>query len=154
MMIADIQQVTISALEAEPNFKDLLAEYAAESAIDGLPPPSAKMEMYKALEKSGALVTWGAYVGGKLVGFITALSTVNPHYGVKITVSESFFVSKEYRKTGAGIKLRRIAEAHTDAIGSVGLLITAPFGSNLAAALPHEGYRETNRVFFRKSKNA
>lgn len=129
---------------------DLLAEYAEESAISGMPTPTAKLEAYAILEKGGALKTFGAYLEDKLVGFITVLSMVLPHYSVCTSVVESFFVTKNHRKTGAGTKLRYAAEAHTEAIGSAGLLISAPLEGILAKVLPGAGYVETNRVFFKK----
>jgi GNAT superfamily N-acetyltransferase len=76
------------------------------------------------------------------------LKPVIPHYGVAIAVTESFFVGKEYRKSGAGLKLLRAAEAHAE--GAPGLLVSAPVGGTLAEVLPHLGYRETNRVFFKE----
>jgi GNAT superfamily N-acetyltransferase len=72
-----------------------------------------------------------------------------PHYSVRIAVGESFFVSAEHRKTGAGLKLLKAAEDYAKEINSSGLLISAPLGGNLAEILPHVGYVETNRVFFK-----
>lgn len=144
---------SIMDLQAEPNFKDLLEEYAAESAIEGLPHPAAKIEMYKALGDSNALRIWGAFFGEELIGFINVLAPVIPHYSIRIAVSESFFVASSRRETGAGLKLLHLAEAYTAEIGSPGLLISAPVGSILAEVLPRVGYIETNRVFFRKTKH-
>lgn len=152
-MTLEIKKCTVSEIEDSPNFKALIDEYAVESAIDGLPPPAVRMELYRQLSKAGVLCVWGAFLGIELIGFITVLATVIPHYGVSVVVSESYFVTKKHRDTGAGIKLRHAAEAHTAAIGSPGLLISAPLGSNLAEVLPHSGYTETNRVFFRKTRN-
>jgi GNAT superfamily N-acetyltransferase len=135
------------------NSTELLDEYASESAIDGLPLPSAKVEMYLHMESVGALHTIGAFLNDELVGYITLLSPVLPHYSVLVTVAESFFVAKKYRKTGAGLKLLHAAEKYAKELGSPGLLVSAPFGSDLAEVLPRVSYVETNRVFFRNFNN-
>lgn len=153
-----IKPVTIAELEAAPNIYALLDEYAAESAIEGLPHPSAKAETYKNLEASGwlkAFAAWKHYndeEDDELVGFITVLSPVMPHYDQLIATVESFFVAHAHRSSGAGIKLKRTAEDHAQAIGSPGLLICAPNnGGSLATLLSlSSDYTETNRVFFKR----
>jgi GNAT superfamily N-acetyltransferase len=131
-------------------FAAFAAEYGREAAIDGLPPPAARLAHYLPLEKAGALHTIRATVDGRLAGVITVLAPVNPHYGVPLAVSESFFVPKARRKTGAGLKLLRAAEDTARALGAPGLLVGAPVAGDLAQVLPRVGYRETNRVFFKK----
>ena len=84
-----------------------------------------------------------------LVGFVTVLVSVFPHVGVLMASTESLFVAKEYRKTGAGLKLIRSAESCAKEGGAPCLFISSPFGGNLAEVLPQVGYTETNRVFFR-----
>ena len=96
-----IRKIQISDLEKAPNIQALLNEYASESSISGLPHPKAKVEPYKMLESAGALDVYGAYVHEELVGFITVLVSILPHYGEKVAVTESFFVAKKHRKSGA-----------------------------------------------------
>ncbi len=148
-----IRKTTILELETLPNIQALLSEYASESAIKGLPSPVAKVDLYKTLEVSGALYTLGAFLDDLIIGYITILAPVLPHYSALVAVAESFFVAKEYRKTGAGLKLLREAESYAKEIGSPGLLVSAPFGGDLAEVLPNVGYTETNRVFFRNFGN-
>lgn len=136
-------------MESSPNIAEMLEEYAAESSIEGMPSPTAKVEMYKHLESTGDIHIIGAFLGEMLIGLITVLSPVLPHYSVRVAVAESFFVSKIHRYTGAGLKLLKEAEEYSKNIGSRGLLVSAPFGGDLAEVLPHVGYAETNRVFFR-----
>ena len=132
---------------------DLLLEYAAESAIKGLPPPSARLATYLTLEKIGSLVTFGAFVNENLLGFITVLSPVLPHYSVPVSVSESFFVAKAHRGTGAGLRLLHTAEKYVENAKSLGLLVSAPVEGSLIEVLPRVGYTEVSRVFFRGVKN-
>jgi GNAT superfamily N-acetyltransferase len=145
-----IRKTTMTEIFDAPNITELMEEYAAESSIHGLPHPKAKIDLYKQLETVGILYAIGAFFEDTLVGFILIVSPIVPHYSAKISTTESFFVAKEYRKTGAGIKLRQAAESHAREIGSVGLLISAPLGSNLAEMLScMKDYKETNRVFFK-----
>lgn len=132
----------------------LLKEYATELVVDGAPAFSAKTEIYHTLEASGLFHTIGAFLGDKLVGFVTVLVSVAPHVGVLMAVTESLFVAKAHRKTGAGLKLIRQAEACAIEKGAPCLLISAPFGGVLAEVLPRIGYVETNRIFFRDLAHA
>ena len=152
-MAVVIKKCTVAELEGAPNFADLLAEYAGELVVEGAPKFSAKMEMYYMLEKSSALQVIAAYVDDTVVGFVTVLLSVFPHCGVLMSATESLFVAKEHRKTGAGLKLIKTAENYARQKGAPCLFISAPFGGNLAEVLPHIGYVETNRVFFRNLAN-
>ncbi len=126
----------------------LLAEYAKESALEGMPPPLADKDTYFKLEDVGALHTFGAFLDGELIGFVTVLSTTLPHYSVRSAVAESIFVTEKHRKTGAGIRLIAAAKQRTRSISAPGLLIVAPIGSVLAEVLERTDCVETNRVFF------
>lgn len=149
-----IRQCSVDDMVADPNFSGILDEYADELAIEGLPHPSAKIEMYKQLESIGKLHPIAAFLDGKIIGFINVLMVMNPHYGVDIAVSESFFVAKEHRKSGAGMKLRSAAEVLARQIGSPGIFISAPSKGPLAQVLPCVGYKETSRTFFREFAHA
>lgn len=149
-----IKQCPVEELEAAANFPKLLDEYAIESAIDGLPGPSKKLDQYKLLQASGALFPLAAYLDDNLIGFAAVLMPVLPHYGVLIAVTESLFVGAEFRGTGAGLRLIREAERIALEGGSPGLLISAGVTSTLIEILPRIGYVETNRVFFRKNPDA
>lgn len=154
MSTIEIRPGSVTEIAAAANFAELAAEYAAESAIEGLPPPAAKLANYLPLERAGALHTLIAESEGRLIGLITVLAPVLPHYGVAVAVSESFFVLRAHRQTGAGLKLLRAAEDKARELGSPGLLVCAPFEGDLFKVLPRVGYRETNRVFFRKVTDA
>lgn len=144
-----IRNCTIAEIESAPNIAQILEEYAAESAIKGMPHPLAKVDTYKYLESTKSIYVIGAFFNDVFIGYIIALSPILPHYSVKVAVSESFFVLKEFRNTGAGLKLLREAEKQTSEVGACGILVSAPLGGDLAEVLPHIGYIETNRVFFR-----
>jgi GNAT superfamily N-acetyltransferase len=153
-MSVAVRRCGIAEIECNANFPALASEYAAEAAIHGLPPPDEKIASYRLIEASGYFQGYGAFLGDLLIGFIAVLTPIIPHYGIAVTVTESFFVGAAFRKTGAGLKLLRAAERHARDAGSPGLLISAPSTGRLARVLPRLGYRETNRVFFREIVHA
>lgn len=145
-----VRKCTVSEVENSPNYDELLTEYATEMVVEGAPPFKAKIEMYRQLESLGSLHTFGAYVEDKLVGLITVLISIFPHVSVVMGFSESFFVFKEYRKTGAGTLLRRTAEKHAKSGGAYGLFIAAPVGGPLEDVLEKiDEYTATSKIFFR-----
>lgn len=145
-----VANCTVAALVGMPAFPALIEEYGQESAIEGLPPPSARLDIYAALEERGMLHCLWAVEDRELAGFITIVAPTNPHYGKPIAVSESFFVAKRWRPSLAGLKLLVAAEDKARELGVPGLLVTAPMGSRLADLLPKMGFRETNRAFFKR----
>lgn len=145
-----IRETTFSDIFAAPHIRDIISEYASESAIAGLPHSFGKVDMYKKLEDTGAICPIGAFLNELLVGFIIVLASDWGHYSERITIVESFFVMKEHRKTGAGLKLEQAARELAKEQKSCGILLNAPIGSSLAEVLPKIGYSETNRVFFRR----
>ena len=146
----EVRRIAFDEIEAFPNFAGMVERYADESAIPGMPRPNRQKEMYRQLEQAGLFHLVGAFVGGELVGFVSLLASVLPHYGVMVASTESIFVEPEHRKSGAGKMLMREAERLATSIGAVGLLVSAPSGGRLAAILPRSGYQESNRVFFRR----
>lgn len=146
-----VRKLTVAEIEREPNLAELLNGYAQESAIIGMPGYNAQIESYRSMEALHILHVFGSYSGQELTGFLCLLLTFIPHYGVKIATTESYYVSQEHRKSGAGLALLREAELCAAEYGAAGFFISAPIGGKLAQvmeAMP--AYRETNRVFFRK----
>lgn len=145
-----VSQCSVKDIVEADNIAALLDEYAEECAIAGLPHPKARIDLYYQLEASGVFYVAAAKLDDRLIGFITAIVPILPHYGVGVAVSESFFVAREARHTGAGMRLLDIAERHALSKGACGILVSAPFGGRLAEILPRKGYVEASRVFFRK----
>lgn len=147
---AIVRKCTVAEIETAPNIQALLTEYAAECATSGLPMPSAKFEMYRDMERVGALSVFGAFVDGLLVGLVTVLSHVSPQYSVLITCAESMFVVANARSTGAGLALIHAAENAAFLAGSPGLVVSAKSGSNLENILINLKYTEEGRSFFKR----
>ncbi len=148
-----LRQISVAEAFANPDFPALCREYAAESALAGLPDPQEKLFAYQALENSGsaAFRVYGAFLsptgglrppcppsphraepggvlGEALIGFMALLTPVLPHYGTAVSVAESLFVASAHRKTGAGMLLIRQAEKTAKELRSPGLLFSAPSG--------------------------
>lgn len=140
----------MAELQRAENFPALLAEYAEESAVKGMPPVSAKMATYDRLEITGALHVYIALEEEKLVGFLILLVPVMPHFGVAVTTGDSFFVAKEYRRTLAGLKLMIAAEHMAAKLKSPGVFLSAPYRGKLFELLPKCGFEEVGRTFFKK----
>jgi len=144
-----ITSCTVDEFAQARNLDVLFAAYQRESSIPGLGPCNVQLDKYRQLEAAGALHTFVAYRGPDLVGFLSMIVTVLPHYGALVATTESFFVAEDARAGGTGMKLLRRAEDHARGLGAVGLLVSAPHGGRLAKIMPRAGYQETNRVFFR-----
>ena len=152
-MNVTIKKCTVAELEDSDNFDALLREYESDLAIDGLPKPCAKIDMYRQLEALGKIHYFGAFINNLLVGIINVLMSENPHYGVCIAVTESYFVSKEHRKTGAGNLLRKEAELCAEKLGSPALFISA-HGNLILLLEGLKDYTESGRTFFKRFNHA
>lgn len=145
-----VRKCTLSEVVDAPNFPELAAEYAAESAMAGMPSPVAKIDIYRQLEAAGAFQAFGAFIDDQPIGFIGILYHIIPHYGVGVAISESYFVSREHRPIRAGGQLLVLAEEYAKEIKSPGLLITAPYGSPAALWLMMKSDYSTASVSFFK----
>lgn len=146
----EIKQCTVDEFFAHPGVRELIAEYAVESSIAGMPTPRPNEGQYRVLIEAGFAHALVAVEGDDMLGFLVLLVSLNPHYSAVIGVVESFFVASARRKSGAGLRLLREAEHLAQSRGAVGFLVSAPFGGRLAEVLEtHSAYQETNRVFFR-----
>lgn len=127
----------------------LIAEYADECAINGMPLPDPSPELYERLENTGLMQCFGVYDGAVLVGFATVITNIVPHYNKVTAITESIFVAKAYRKGGAGLRLIGAVTEYARQRKAVGLLISAPIKGQLSAVLERMHYRLTNEVYFK-----
>lgn len=149
MAPVEIRRCAFAEIEHAPGLAGLMAEYDAESAMPELAPHSPQFDTYHALEQLGTAHTIGAFQGNDLVGFIIVLVAVLPHFGRRVASTESFFVARSVRKSGAGLRLLREAEHLAQELGAVGFFVSAPIGSRLEAVMPKAGYREASTIYFR-----
>lgn len=150
----EVAKSSVAEVMGADAFPALAAEYEAEALIEGMPAPAAKFEAYQALEAAGLLHVFAATVDGGLVGFISLLVASLPRYGRPVAMSESFFVAREHRKTGAGLRLLKAAENEARSLGCPGLLVSAPYEGDLFKVLPRVGFSECSRIFFKRLADA
>jgi GNAT superfamily N-acetyltransferase len=147
-----MQQIEIHACSIKDilDRTDLPEEYAAEIQAEGLPCPAPDRDLYAALESSGAYHCIGAYLDGRIVGFVGVVINTFPHYGRKGACTESFFVSKSYRHTRAGKLLLQAAEVLATDQGAMCLMVSSTSGSALERVMSRTaGYRHSNTVYMR-----
>lgn len=144
----EIRPCMFDEIAQDPAYGALIAAYADESALAGLPRPQPRLDIYLDLERRGVLRIVGAWQDGALLGFISVLTSVLPHYGVPVATTESFYVARDKRGTAAGLRLLLEARRQAREAGGVGLLVSAPHGSTLAQVLNKMHCRQTNDIFF------
>lgn len=149
-----VQASTVAEIQASPEFDSLAVGYAAEGHIDGMPPANPDWEKYRMLESLGVLHVFSATEDGKLVGYLSLIVDKHPRYSAPLAMTESWFVDRAARKTGAGLRLEKAAREKAREMGSTVLLVSAPVGGDLAELLPHLGYRATNLTFFKELVDA
>lgn len=147
-----IRAITVTEAFDSPVFVALCDEYREESLrnpdmLGALP----DREGYERLVAAGVLHPIGVFVDDELIGVCAVLITPVLHFGGKLIAStETLFVAEAFRAGGAGMRLLHAAEEVAVENGASGLYVTAPVGGRLEKLLPHVGYVETNRVFFRR----
>lgn len=146
-----IRTITVDEAFDSPVFAALCDEYRAESLRNpDMMGAQPDREWYACMVNAGLLHMLGVFIDNQLVGLCNVLVTPAPHFSGKLTAStETIFVAEAHRAGGAGMKLLRAAEEVAVAAGAGGLYVAAPTGGRLERLLPHVGYHETNRVFFR-----
>lgn len=148
-----VRKVSIQDTWESINWPKMLAEYIEECVFEGLPPIVLNKELYKQLERMSVLHTFGAFEGPVLIGHINMMVTPSTHYNYLMASTESFFVLKEYRSTGVGLRLLRAAENFAKECKVGGLLVSSPKGQKLASVLERKkDYIETTRVFVKRFK--
>lgn len=149
----DVRPCTIAEVFGSPEFLPLIEEYAAECAVLDLPHPRAQMASYEQLEVMGNLTAFGAWLDGALIGFIGVMLPKLLHYDETVAVSQSFFVGAAHRRTGAGLRLLKLAEGFSKEKKTPGFLVSAPLFSDLSDLLPQVGYTPCSAIFFKSFKN-
>lgn len=147
--MSEVRRVSLSTLIDDPRFQALVDEYTVESSIKDMPPINWQRSMYQQMEAMGIFHLLAAYEGEELIGFMTMIVTVLPHYGVRTATAESVFVAEGHRKSGIGLKLIRDAEKWATEMGASGIFLSAPSQGKLSMIAPRIGYRQTNQVFFK-----
>ena len=145
-----IKRIDYQELNKTNGFDSVIEEYTAESAVKEMLPVQTNLDLYIKLSESGVMVTLGVFDDDVVVGYANFLLSPNLHYSKITGVTESFFVKKNYRHTGAGKTLLKEMENIAKEKGAVAFLVSAPTGSKLSHVMEKsKSYRETNKVFFK-----
>jgi len=139
----------VSEILDDERFEELIAEYAAESKADEAPQYDPDRELYVKIESLGVLQAIKATHNDEMVGFAVVVLSQAPHYRDIIATTESLFVEKKMRVTGAGLALIRAAEEVALHKGCNALFVSAPAGGQLEKLMPKLKYRESHKVFAR-----
>ena len=68
-------------------------------------------EKYIVLQQLGKLIAFGAFQEEVLVGYVALLLSESLHYkGTVVAISDTIFLTKEFRNSSAGIRLMKEAE--------------------------------------------
>ena len=132
------------------NEKELLNEYSISSKSSLMPTHIPDKDMYIELEKKGLLKSFAVYNENKMIGFITCIMTVMPHYSEMCATIESLFVSKEHRKFGTAKRLLGIAEQEAKDNECVAMFMSAPIGGRLELATKGLGFTPTHITYTKK----
>lgn len=126
-----IVRCSFPELETMTGIEQVRDEYAEESRIEGFPEPIPHLDSYRAMDNSGIITVFAALEGHLTVGFAIVLCSVLPHYSKAVAHLESFFVRKDYRKTGAGHALYAECRTRAQEIGAVAFMASAKVGSGM-----------------------
>lgn len=147
-----VRPISVAEAFDSPVFAALCDEYREESLRNpNMLGASPDRVGYERMVQAGVMQPLGVFTGDELVGFCTVIISPVLHFGGKVVAStETLFIAKAHRASRAGITLLRSAEWVALQVGACGLYVSAPSGGRLERLLPHIGYHETNRVFFRE----
>ena len=146
----EIRKIKIEEILYSPDGREMFLNYALDSKNSLTPDVNLDNDMYVKFEEVGALDCVGAYDGDKLVGFITGITSIIPHYSKPATTIESFYVVKQYRKGGTGKKLLEELTEFAKQRGSTNIFMTALIGSDLEKVAPYYGFTPTNIAYTKK----
>lgn len=138
-----IVPVSYAEILDAPNAQELIDGYAREGSLEELGTPSPQRELYKLLELSGGFQAFGVYRKNVLIGFASVIIYVLPHYGKKIAVTESIFISPGHY--GGGALLRHIKK-YARENGCGWFLYSAPTGSRFDRILARR-LRHSNNIY-------
>lgn len=143
----EIRPVSYAEILDAPNSTELLQAYAKDCVV---PDYNPQRQIYAALENSGALYCFGAYVRRTLIGFVSVVIGVMPHNGKRTATIESLFVLPSHRATGAANELMTTVERVSAVTGCVALVYTARAGSSLEVVLSRRpGCKASHTMFTR-----
>jgi len=133
----EIRKINFNTLFTDKNWPEIEKKYMEEGKPKHFPDPKTAYEYYAKMEQVGLSIVYGAYAeNDNLIGFMTVVTCIYPHYSVYMTNVESIFVLKEYRKYKTAFKLLNMAKKTAKELNAYGIVITAAMGGPLEKILP------------------
>lgn len=145
----EIRRVAMREILDDASFPDLLAMFQQAVAIEGLPTSKWRRDIYELLEESGRILSVGAYLDGRLIGFCGLMVSMLPQYGEEVAVIDVVFVRPDQRGSGAGRRLVREAEAWAAETGAVAIMLSTPLNGALGRIAERWGYQPTRRTYMK-----
>ena len=145
-----VKLISIDTFFSYKHIDSLLQEYSDESKGVLVPVVKTDIVLYKTLEDLGILDLIVMYNDETIVGFISLMTTVMPHYSEKASTVESIFVLKEHRKFGTGKVLISKAESIAKDKDAKAMFMSAPKDGVLSKVIGTYGFTETNTVYTKK----
>lgn len=108
------------------------------------------LDVYRALEASGAVIAIGAFDGKTLVGYSVAILGPHLHYGFLYAHHDLLYLDPAYRKGTLGLRLIRATEAEARARGARCATWHAKPGSALQRILDRLGYGSEETVYLKE----
>ena len=145
-----VKLISIDTFFSYKHIDSLLREYSDESRGALVPVVKTDIVLYKTLEDLGILDLIVVYDDEVIVGFISLMTTVMPHYSEKASTVESIFVLKEHRKFGTGKILVNKAESIAKSKSAKVMFMSAPKDGVLSKVVGTYGFTETNTTYTKK----
>ena len=151
--MSEIVKIKFNDFYHNENYSIFIKEYAEECSIEGMTQINPNIDLYNKLESVGILNSYAVYEDKAIIGGFCLLISPNLHYSQNIATIESFFVKKEFRKNGIGLRLLQEAEKIAKEKNAVALFLSTPIDSDLEKVMSSlKSYKETNKVFFKSLK--
>lgn len=144
-----IEPIPIKKLFEHPQFDEVVADYCNESGNPDLGSAMPTLEWYQRMEDAGLFQCCAAFDADRLVGIVTVVVTLYPHFGKLVGSVESIWLHKDYRKGVAGLRLINEAKRVAKDMGAVGVYFGARDGSRLAR-LYERIFTPMNRLYWTK----
>lgn len=148
-MSMEMRPMTVAEFFNRPEANDIIAEYTAESGNPDLGSAMPSQQQYEQMESSGILSVLGAFEGDSLVGFVSVVVTMYPHFGKLVGSVESIWLRNDKRAGSAGLRLLKTAFANAKERGAVGCYLGARHGSR-QHRLYERLFQPMNVLFWKK----
>jgi len=128
-------------------YRELMEQHSEETMDAPLHP---NLELYRALERKGALYLLGAEEGGRPVGYFSAFVFRDPHHGFVHAIDDFYFLAPEYRNFRNASAMIRHAERDLEAKGCIFAVLRSPRRRDIGPFLRRLGYVPLETSYIRR----